>query len=228
MLSIIIPVYNEKEIIDSTLTSVFSYLETKSIDNEVIVIDDGSRDQSREVIKKFPVKLNPSRKQKGKGFSVREGVKMAKGDNILMMDADLSTPLKYIDTFLKFSKKNDIVIASRALPESEVDSNLVSVVMGRLSNWLINLGCVDGVKDTQCGFKLFSKDAAKELFSKQLVDGFGFDFEVLMLAQDSGYSIKEVPVKWTDRGKSEIGVVEYLQTLAELIQVQVNKLRNKY
>ena len=228
MLSIVIPVYNEEEIINSTLTSVFSYLESNDIDNEVIVIDDGSKDQSRELINEFPVKINPNRKQKGKGFSVREGVKMAKGDKILMMDADLSTPLKYIGTFLKLSKKNDIVIASRAMPESEANGSLASIVMGRIGNRLINLCCVDGITDTQCGFKLFSKDAARELFSKQLIDGFGFDFEVLMLAQDYGYSIKEVPVQWTDKGKSEIGTIEYLQTLTELIQIQINKLRNKY
>lgn len=228
-LSIIIPCYNEGDKLGNSLKVVKSYLNKKNISCELIVVDDGSTDKTRDVAKLFKeIKLNKKRKNFGKGYSVKEGISLAQGDFILFMDADLSTPIEELDKFLELIKKHDVIIASRAMKESEVESARYKILLGRISNLLISLLAVKGIKDTQCGFKLFKKKVATKIFGQQIIKGFGFDFEVLFLAQKQGFSIKEVPVKWTNRKGSKVKFVHYLLTLIELLRLKWYYITNKY
>jgi dolichyl-phosphate beta-glucosyltransferase len=228
-LSIVIPAYNEEVCIENTLHKIIKHMKSRKIQNEILVIDDGSTDKTRNIVSKIPgIKLNNARKNKGKGYSVKEGMLIAKGDYLLFTDADLSTPIEEIDSFLGDIKKYDIVVASRALPQSEVKSSWYKILLGRIGNALISMLAVKSIKDTQCGFKLFTKKAAKTIFPKQTVDRWGFDFEILHIAQKLGFRIKERPVHWKATQKSKVKTTDYLKTLLELINIKLNDIRGVY
>ncbi|MBT3394949.1 glycosyltransferase family 2 protein [archaeon] len=224
--SIIIPAYNEEKRIVSTLEKISEFF--KDQDCEIIVVDDGSSDGTRSVVKKFSsIKLNNKRENKGKGYSVKEGVAMSSGDLILFSDADLSTPIEEFDKLKKYVDSYSVVIGSRALAESEVQNNIFRKLLGRVGNLLIR-SVVKGIKDTQCGFKLYKSDVAKDLFSKQTIEGFGFDFEILFLAQKDKIKIKEVPVVWKNVEGSKVKPIHYLITLFELFKIMGNNLKGRY
>lgn len=228
-ISIIIPAYNEEDRIGKTLDRIMKYLNKKRIPNEIIVVDDGSKDRTREVTRKFKgIILTPKRRNRGKGYSVKEGVLMSKGDYVLFTDSDLSTPIEELDRFVEEIKEFDIVIGSRALKESSVKSSWYKILLGRIGNFFISLLAVKGIKDTQCGFKLFRKETAKKLFEKQKTDGFGFDFEILYLAQKFGFLIKETPVKWVNSKESKVKAIDYPKTLIELLKIKLNDVRRLY
>lgn len=228
MLSIIIPAYNEADKIETTIEKLRKFLKNTSINFEIIVIDDGSADDTRQICQNLEVKLNDHRQNKGKGYSIREGVQLANGNYILFMDADLATSLSAIEQFWQQRKKYDVIIGSRALPGSNVDTLTYKLILGRIANFFINLFCVSGISDTQCGFKLFNKKVADKIFKQQKMNGYGFDFEILMLSQKNGFSIKELPVVWTEKGASSVSVLDYIRTLWELIQIKINQLTGKY
>lgn len=226
MISIIIPAYNEEGRIGNSIEKISKYFVNE--DYEIIVIDDGSSDRTREVVSKFEnVKLNEKRKNRGKGYSVKEGIFMSKGEIILVSDADLSTPIEEFAKLNKYLGKYDIIIGSRALKDSKVQNNIFRKLLGRFGNLLIRF-VVKDIKDTQCGFKLFKADVAKKLFNKQTIDGFGFDFEILFLAQKNNYKIKEVPVVWKNAEGSKVKPIHYLITLMELFKIIKNNLNRKY
>jgi len=224
--SIIIPAYNEEKRIVSSLEKISKFFEGK--DHEIIVMDDGSSDLTREIVNNFKnVKLNEKRENMGKGYSVKEGVSMAKGDLILLSDADLSTPIEEFDKLKNYVSDYPLVIGSRALKDSAVKNKLIRTLLGRFGNLLIRL-VVKDIKDTQCGFKLFEAKVAKNLFSKQTLDGFGFDFEILFLAQKNKYIIKEVPVVWVNVEGSKVKPIHYITTFFELFKIIINNLKGKY
>jgi len=225
-ISVLIPAYNEEERIVSSLEKISKFF--SGTDFEIIVIDDGSTDNTREVVSKFDkVVLNNKRENIGKGFSVREGVFMAKGDKILLTDADLSTPIEEYSKLNKYFKKFPIVIGSRALAESQVQNNIFRKILGKFGNVLIRF-VVKNIKDTQCGFKLFDRNVASDLFSRQKINGFGFDFEILFLAQKKDFDIKEVPVVWKNVEGSKVKPIHYIITLFELFKIMKNNLKGKY
>ena len=228
-LSIVIPVYNEEHNIDNTLKEVIEHVNKKYIDYEIIIADDGSTDRTRDVIKKYKnVVLTNKRINKGKGYSVKEGILMAKGDYILFTDADLSTPIEEVDKFMEFIKKYDIVIGSRALKESKVNNILYKKILGRIGNFFISFLLVKGIKDTQCGFKLFRKVIAKEIFKRQTINRWGFDFEIIHIAQKKGFKIKEQPVRWIKSRESKVRLIDYPKTLLELIKIKINDIKGAY
>jgi dolichyl-phosphate beta-glucosyltransferase len=228
MLSIVIPAYNEKNKIKTTIKKTRNFLEDRDILFEIIVIDDGSVDNTRKICQDLEVKLNSQRKNKGKGYSVREGVQIAGGNYILFMDADLATSLSAIERFWQQRKKYDVIIGSRAVSGAEVKTSLWKHTMGRISNFFINLFCIGGIEDTQCGFKMFTRSAAKKIFDNQKINGFGFDFEILMLAKKYNFSIKELPISWSEPGSSSVGLIDYIKTLFELVKIKFYQLTNKY
>ena len=225
MISVIIPAFNEEKRIQKTLKKITDFFKGKK--HEILVIDDGSNDRTRYVVKKFStVILNSKRKNMGKGFSVKEGVLMSKGDLILISDADLSTPIEEFDKLFKYFDKN-IVIGSRALKKSIVQNNIMRKILGKFGNLIIHL-IVKDIKDTQCGFKIFDSKIAKKLFNKQTINGFGFDFEILFLAQKYRYQIKEVPIVWNNVEGSKVKPIHYFITLIELLSIIRNNYKHYY
>ncbi|MBN1517572.1 glycosyltransferase family 2 protein [Candidatus Sumerlaeota bacterium] len=216
LLSIIIPAYNEQNRLPQTLERIAVYLHEQEFDSEVLVVDDGSTDETvkraEQFVERMPGALRVLRNQgnRGKGYSTRRGMLEAQGAWRLFTDADLSTPIEELDAFLKLARDGaNVVIGSRALPQSQVEvrQNWLRQTMGRTFNKILHALALRGIKDTQCGFKLFSAEAAQAIFSKAEVDGFAFDVEALLLARKLGYAIIEQPVRWINSPDSKVSIV---------------------
>jgi len=181
-ISVVIPAYNEEKRIGRTLKAIQKYLDKKKHDYEIIVVDDGSNDKTIEVAKSFSsknkrIKILKNKENRGKGYSVKTGMLAAKKKYVLFSDADLSTPIEELEKFSKFKEKYDIIIASRALKQSNIKESqpFYRVLMGKTFNLIVNLVLFLGIHDTQCGFKLFSRKSAQEIFKKQTFERFSFD-----------------------------------------------------
>jgi|SRR3989344_2434509 len=228
-LSVIIPAYNEEKRIIGTLISIRNYLLKQTYDWEVLVVSDGSTDNTDHLVNKFSSENNnfrlvSSKENHGKGYSVKQGMGEAKGDFRLFTDADNSTTIDHLEKFWPYlEQKYDIVIGSIEIEGSEIfeQAQWYRRWLGRLSKYLIRfmVGLWD-IHDTQRGFKLFTAKAAQDIFPRVKINRFGFDFEVLALAKRSGYKIKEVPVIWSNPGESKVTLKSYLATLKELIEVR--------
>lgn len=168
-------------------------------------------------------------KKQGKGYAIKKGVLASKGSLVLFADADTSTPITELDNFMPQINGYDIIIGSREHKDSVVKKKLVSrVILGNLGNVLLRLLLIRKIKDTQCGFKLFNGYIARKLFSLSRIRGFGFDFEVLFLAQKNGYKIKEMPVNWTYCEGTKVTWQSHFATLKELFEIKLNQLLGKY
>jgi len=214
-LSVIIPAYNEENRIGQTITKICGYLAQQDYLSEIIVVNDGSTDdtfeKASEALKGMERSQVLSRLRNfGKGYSVREGVIVAKGQCILFSDSDLSTPIEELDKFLPWLEKGfDVVIGSRALPDSDIQirQSLVRESMGKMFNVFVQMLVMKGIKDTQCGFKLFRREAVMDIFPRVKTKGFSFDVEVLLLSRKLGYRIKEIPVIWRNSPESKVKMV---------------------
>lgn len=212
--SIVIPMYNERDRILSTLEDFRQFLEKKDYGYEILVADDYSSDDTVDIVRGFVedhpvVSVLKNQFGKGKGGAVKTGVLRSKGEFVLFSDADASTPIHELDHLLsEMAKGYDIVIGSRGLSDSRilVHQPFYREWMGRTFNFLVQHLLVKGIYDTQCGFKLFKGATARELFSKQRIDGFSFDVEVLYLAQKSRCKIKETPVDWGHSENSRVSL----------------------
>ena len=228
-LSVIIPTYNEAEKTTNHLNSIRHYLSRQDFDWEVIVVNDGSTNNTAELVRDFVEKntnfrLIDNKKNHGKGYVVRQGILEAKGDFRLFTDADNSTTIDHLEKFWPYVKEGyDIVIGSIEIEGAEIfeHAQWYRRLAGRLSKYLIRFmtGLWD-IHDTQRGFKLFSTKASRDIFSKIKINRFGFDFEVLALAKKKGYKIKEVPVVWNNPAQTTVNLKSYLVTLKELIKVR--------
>lgn len=230
--SIIVPVWNEEERIKESLIKIIEFFDKKQKKFEVLVVDDGSKDKTVEVVKSINderINIISYPENQGKGFAVKTGILVSKGEIILITDCDLSTPIEEFDKLITYINDYEIVIGSRALPESDVQvrQSLYKVILGKLGNLLIRLIAVKGIKDTQCGFKIFKK-STKIIFEKQTIKRWGFDFEVLFLAQKFNFKIKEVPVIWINDTRSKVRLSSYPKTLWELFKIRINDIRGKY
>ncbi len=229
-LSIIIPAYNEGKRIENTLKTWLAYLKKNKWNFELIVVDDGSKDNTFIIVKKFKnVKLISYKPNHGKGHAVRTGVLASKGDYVLFCDADLSTPVEELGNLFPYLNNYEIVIASRALKESRVKTLFIRKFLGRIFNFIVGILMSFYIKDTQCGFKLFRKEAAKEIFNKQIINGWAFDVEILFLAKKLDYKTKEVPIKW--QHFEHEGVTPARQTIKmfkEVLKIRLNSLLGKY
>ncbi len=207
--TIVIPVYNEQERIAGSLYNIKDYLSLQSYQSDVLVIDDGSSDLSAEIIKFVDVygktiksqntgSLEENIKNVGKGYSIAKGLLLAQGDIIVFTDADTSTPITEIQKLLsKFDEGYDVVIGSRNLQESDVSGrSLLRMVLSRGFNTFARMLGLLHVKDSQCGFKAYRREVAREVASRQKTYGFCFDVEHLHIAMKLGYRIAEVPVVW--------------------------------
>lgn len=229
-LSIVIPAYNEEARISDTLLAISDYLSTKDYSYELLVVDDGSTDDTANLCSKFSarhpwVRCLQSSRNHGKGYAVREGVLNSTGEYVLMCDADLATPIEELDGFWQLAEDAvDIVIASRPLRQSHLVKRqpLYRELAGRSFNLVVQLLAVPGIQDTQCGFKLFNRRAAQKIFPCCTLDGFGFDIEVLYLANRLGFSVKESPVHWYHRDGSKVRLLrDGFNMLADLVRIRL-------
>jgi dolichyl-phosphate beta-glucosyltransferase len=211
-LSVVIPAYNEEARIGRTLQQMVEYLNGQTYSWEMIVVSDGSKDRTEEIVNEFAsgkpnvrlISYNPNR---GKGNAVRVGMLAAKGDRVLFMDADLATPPEETAKVMQHMDQGaDVAIGSRPLKESKLEKHqpLYREAFGRMSNVIVQAVGVRGIKDTQCGFKLFTHKASRGIFSRLKMAGFSFDMEALMIARDLGYRIDEIPIRWSDQEGSKV------------------------
>ncbi len=235
--SVIIPAFNEEKILRGSLEKIISFLGPKSPEYEIIVVDDGSTDGTSATIEKYIVskEINLVRYEnnRGKGFAVRAGVEKAEGEYILFSDADLSTPIEEAEKLLRETEQKnfDIAIASRALKESQIDVRqpIYRELMGKIFNKIARIFTFSGIYDSQCGFKLFRKTAAKRLFSISRINGFAFDVEIIFLAQKFGYSITELPVRWLNNPNTKVSALsDSLKMFFDVIKIRINYLRGLY
>ncbi len=228
ILSVIIPVFNEEKRIGSTLPQIQGFLNSKNIEHEIIAVDDGSTDNSVEIVKKFPdVQIIKHDKNKGKGAAVKTGIQAAQGDFILFTDADNSTPIEQFNNFGNKKNEYDILIGSRYLPKSNIKlkqpwhRNIITFFGNKTIRIILGIKH----KDTQCGFKFFKKNVAKDLIQNQTIDRWGFDIELLYLAKKKNYSVKEIPVTWIDSPDSKVKPFDFLKTFAELLKIRFTKYK---
>lgn len=230
-LSIVIPAFNEEKRLGNNLVKIVDYCKKNIKNYEIIIVDDGSSDKTIQICNKYKNTSNiiilKNKKNMGKGFSVKKGILKSKGKLILFTDSDLSTPISELNKFLKVISKYDLIIGSRALNTSQVETRLFKKILGRIGNIFISF-FVSDIKDTQCGFKLFKNEVAKKIFSKQTINRWGFDFEILYLAQKYKFDIKEVAVKWIEDKDSKVKLTDYPKTLLELMKIKLNNVRGIY
>ncbi len=211
-LSVVIPAYNEEARIENTLQRIVAYFDARGEPYEVLVVSDGSTDRTEALVQAFAqahpqVKLLAYQPNRGKGHAVRYGILRARGERMLFSDADLATPIEEYEKLLPFLEAGyEVAIGSRPLRESQliVRQPFYREWAGRAFNKLVQLLAVPGIHDTQCGFKLFTGEAAHAIFSLCRLDGFSFDFEALYYARRLGYRVAEVPIRWMHQEGSKV------------------------
>jgi dolichyl-phosphate beta-glucosyltransferase len=213
LLSVVVPAYNEEARIGQTLERMHAYFASQSFPVEILVVDDGSSDSTpklvEEATRRFPeIRLLSYEGNRGKGHAVRFGILRAKGDRILFSDADLATPIEELEKLsAKLDAGADIAIGSRDMVGSQLEKrqSFVREFGGKTFNKLVQLMAVPGIHDTQCGFKLFTRDAAQKIFPLCQVDHFAFDVELLYLAlKVFGLRVAETPVRWAHQEGSKV------------------------
>jgi dolichyl-phosphate beta-glucosyltransferase len=232
MLSVIIPAYNEAARLPATLRWLQSYLDDTEPHYEVIAVDDGSEDstadQALAIAADWPrLRVLRLLENRGKGWAVRAGMLAARGDLRLFSDADLSTPIEELPKLRqRIGGATQVAIASRALPESRITVHQPwhREMMGRSYNRLLQLLVLPGLEDTQCGFKLFTAEAALACFEPLRTPGFGFDAEVLLRARRLGWAIAEVGVAWRHAENSRVSALRHSAvTFLDLVRLRLQR-----
>lgn len=235
LLSIVIPAHNEAQRLPPSLAKIDAFLKTQPFDAEVIVVENGSHDGTFEVAEGIAATHPYVRVVKvdtrGKGLAVKAGMLAARGDFRFICDADLSMPIEEVTRFLPpHTDGYDILIATReGKGARRIDEPEYRHFMGRINNWIIRLTAVRGFDDTQCGFKMFSSEAADDLFTVQQTAGIGFDVELLFVAKRRRYRIKEVPITWYFDPDSRMRLVQdSLNMLREIWHIRQNWRKGLY
>jgi dolichyl-phosphate beta-glucosyltransferase len=236
-LSIVVPAYNEESRIAPTVRDMVGYCRAGGRSFEVIVVDDGSRDGTtsvgRQLAEEFPeLRLIRLAANHGKGYAVRTGVVNAIGHTVLFADADGATPISEIERLESALESGaDLAVGSRAIRAEgvRVHAKLYRHLIGRTFHFLVESLADGGVKDTQCGFKLFRSSVAQDLFSRMRMNGFSFDVELLVMARRRGYRVDEVPVNWTHQPGSKVRLtLDSLRMAADLFRIRTHCLSGEY
>lgn len=233
--SIVIPVYNEVNRIPKNIEKIFSYFQNRSESTEVIFVNDGSSDDTEKILndykQKYSFKILSYPENRGKGFAVKKGALAAEGEWVIFFDIDLATPLEEFEAMISQKQPDDqIIIGSRRLDGSKIEKGEsgIRTFLGQGFTKISNI-LVPGVKDFTCGFKGFSKEAAKIIFSRAKIDRWGFDTELLYIAKLHDIKIKQMPVKWAHDENSRVKVFSAVfSSLRELVEMKMNQVKGFY
>jgi len=236
-LSIIIPAYNEEKRIPETLKKVTAYLKEQSYSWEVVVVNDGSKDNTSQVVqeaisKNKNIRLIDNQKNHGKGWVVRQGLLESKGDYRVFMDADNSTSVDHVEKmFPEFKNGYDFVIGSRDMKDSKlaIPQGWLRQKLGDIFNLAVQFICgLWGVWDTQCGFKGITKQCVEDVVPQCKIDRFAFDPEMLIVSKRMGYKIKEVPVTWLNDAASTVKLKNMIKMGIDLLKIRLNIIKGLY
>lgn len=238
-LSVIIPAYNEGERIIKTIQRISEYLQKQNYSYEILVVSDGSKDETAEIISNLKSQISnlnliDRKENKGKGYTVREGMLAAKGQIRLFTDADNSTDISYFEKMMPlFESGYDIVISTRDSKDAvgasqEVPQPWYKRLMGNLGNLYIQILAVPGIWDTQNGFKAFTAEAAEKIFCLAKIERWAFDVEALALARKFKYKIGIIPVHWINDPKSHVKLSGYFKVLLDVLKIRWNLISGKY
>ena len=236
--SIVIPVYNEAKRLPPTLRRLAEWAVSQVHETEILLVDDGSADRSCDLIRAAQAKhpaanfvLLRNETNHGKGYAVRQGMLEARGEICLFCDADLATPLEEIGRLAPLLGEADVVLGSRAMAASNVTQKQSAYrqLGGRGINLIIQLLAVPGIRDSQCGFKLFRREAARQIFERVTLDGFSFDVEVLFIARRLGLTVREAAISWADVEGSKVQPLQdALRLLRDLLIIRRNGWQGRY
>lgn len=235
LLSVIIPAYNEEVRLPDSLDKIDAFVRLQDYEIEVLVVDNNSKDSTADIVRdaaaRRPYIRVMSEPAQGKGAAVRTGMLAATGDYLFICDADLSMPIEEVSKFLPPSLNgHDVAIASREVPGAHrYDEPQYRHLMGRIFNLIVRVLAIPEIHDTQCGFKVFRREVAHEVFPLQTIDGWAFDVEVLFIARQHGYNLIEVPINWYYRANSRVNPIrDAINMVTEVIRVRVNGWRGLY
>lgn len=233
-LSIIIPAHNESVRLPHSLGSIRAFVNAQAYQSEVIVVENGSTDDTAEIVTNllagWPELRLIQLAASGKGLAVKAGMLAASGYYRFMMDADLSMSLDEVNKFLPPRLDVPVAIASREAPGAQrINEPYIRHLVGRMFNTLVRTVVLPGLQDSQCGFKCFSAEAAERIFPLQTFTGWSFDVEVLAIARDLGFDLREVPIRWTYEPGSRVSVIkDSLRMAQELFKIRSNVKRGLY
>jgi dolichyl-phosphate beta-glucosyltransferase len=237
-LSVVIPAFNEARRLPHTLTEVLAYLARQAYRSEVVVVDDGSTDETAELVRGWPTTTtalrliqHPDGRNHGKGATVRRGMAEAAGRYRLFMDADNSTTLEHIEAFWPwFQQGYDAVIGSRDIGGANVviHQPWYKELGGKVGNLIIRALAAPGIADTQAGFKMFSARCIEDILPRLTIERWGFDVEFIVAARCRGYRVKEVPIRWVNNAASTVPASAYVQVLGEVWRVRRQRKAGRY
>jgi len=236
MVSIIVPAFNEARRIADSIQQIDAFVRRAAFSLEVLVVDDGSSDNTADVVKRSNgkrLRLVQNDRNRGKGYTVRQGVRAASGQYVLFTDADLSAPIEELNKLLDVALKEgvDVVIGSRALDRTYIEKHQSRFreFGGLMFNFMVRLLLGLQLYDTQCGFKLFHRERSRKVFDKQTTFGFGFDAELLFLAKRNGLKIREIPVRWSHAEGSKVNLMrDGFRMFFDLVRIRWNAIIGRY
>lgn len=226
-ISVVIPAYNEAERLGSTLERAVDYLSRRGLSYEVLVVDDGSRDRTIQVAEAFAdrgVRVIRHERNRGKGAAIKTGLLASQGSEVLLSDADASTPIEELAKLERRLAEAPVVLGSRAVAGADIRQHqpFYREVMGKTFNLIIRIAGVRGLHDTQCGFKLLEGKAAREIGAALTIDGFAYDVELVFLARRLGYKVVEVGVVWVDSPDSRVDPIRSsLSMLRDVVRMRI-------
>lgn len=235
-ISVVIPAFNEAERILPTLNSIARYLYEQHYSWEIIVVDDGSTDNTVQIIQQHSTEISPNIRLEtiahaGKGWAVKHGMLASNGQHRFMCDADLAMPVSYIEDFLYHMEQGqDIVLGSRQIEGAQrYGESLGRHIRGRVFNWAVRAIAVRGFQDTQCGFKCFRGAIVNDLFKHQRTRGLGFDVEILFVAIKQGLQVLEIPIDWYHQDMSKVRpFVDNFAMLRDVVSVRFSDFLGRY
>lgn len=235
-LSVVIPAYNEAQRFQITLPQIIKFFSQQKFTTELIIVDDGSTDETLSVIKQLagdyqPLIVKTHPKNQGKGAGLRTGILASHGNWVLFMDADLSTPLQELDKFWKYTKNFDVIIGSRKMKGANVKKrqNPIRENLGKVFTILTNILATKNLSDITCGFKMLKGPVARQLFAKSQINDWSYDAEILFLAQKYRHPLKEVPVEWHNDPRTKVSLLkDGLKSLVGLLRIRANDMQGYY